>query len=201
MISGRLGICFASCYCEPWLGAQAEVPLRPASIGVGRPDVVAGLSGPHGADRRQLRVRAGAAGQSRRMALRRPPGRLALVYLAAMLYLPRSPAGCCCCRWCSVAGRIADRQPRAVRPRPDILLLGPDARALAAGGHRDHVRRLPGRRDVPRCRAYALKHGQSPAGPWRLPSLEWLERVNSRMLAVSTVFILLGFASGVVLSS
>ena len=40
----------------------------------------------------------------------------------------------------------------------------------------------------------------SAASSWRLPSLEWLERINSRMLAVSTVLILLGFASGLVLS-
>jgi ABC-type uncharacterized transport system permease subunit len=48
--------------------------------------------------------------------------------------------------------------------------------------------------------SYALKHPRFASANWRLPSLEWLERLNGRMLAVSTVLILLGFASGVVLS-
>ena len=48
--------------------------------------------------------------------------------------------------------------------------------------------------------SYALKHARSPANGLRLPSLEWLERVNSRTLGVSAVLIALGFASGVVLS-
>jgi hypothetical protein len=48
--------------------------------------------------------------------------------------------------------------------------------------------------------SYALKHAQASPGGWRLPSLEWLQRINSRMLAVSTLLVLLGFASGVVLS-
>jgi ABC-type uncharacterized transport system permease subunit len=34
----------------------------------------------------------------------------------------------------------------------------------------------------------------------RLPSLEWLERVNSRTLAISTVLIALGFITGIVMS-
>ena len=29
--------------------------------------------------------------------------------------------------------------------------------------------------------SYALKHARSPSNGWRLPSLEWLERVNSRI--------------------
>jgi ABC-type uncharacterized transport system permease subunit len=48
--------------------------------------------------------------------------------------------------------------------------------------------------------SYALKHSRSSANRLRLPSLEWLERVNARTLGISAVLIALGFASGLVLS-
>jgi ABC-type uncharacterized transport system permease subunit len=48
--------------------------------------------------------------------------------------------------------------------------------------------------------SYALKHVRSPVNGLRLPSLEWLERVNSRSLGLSAVLIALGFASGLVMS-
>ena len=48
--------------------------------------------------------------------------------------------------------------------------------------------------------SYALKHARSSAKRLRLPSLEWLERVNSRSLGISAVLIALGFVSGVVMS-
>ena len=48
--------------------------------------------------------------------------------------------------------------------------------------------------------SYSLKHGRSPTGGLRLPSLESLERVNSRSLALSALLMGLGFASGLVLS-
>ncbi len=48
--------------------------------------------------------------------------------------------------------------------------------------------------------SYALKHARSPVNRLRLPSLEWLERVNSRSLGISAVLIALGFASGLVMA-
>jgi hypothetical protein len=48
--------------------------------------------------------------------------------------------------------------------------------------------------------SYAQKHARSPANVLRLPSLEWSERVNSRALGLSAVFLAIGFASGVVMS-
>jgi hypothetical protein len=48
--------------------------------------------------------------------------------------------------------------------------------------------------------SYALKHLRSAANKLRLPSLEWLEHVNSRALGVSAVLIALGFISGIVMS-
>jgi hypothetical protein len=48
--------------------------------------------------------------------------------------------------------------------------------------------------------SYALKHARLSKGGFRLPSLEALERLNSRSLGLSTLLIATGFASGVALS-
>jgi ABC-type uncharacterized transport system permease subunit len=125
---------------------------------------------------------------------------LALVYLAAILYLPRSPSGLLLLPLVLglvAASQIASHQPFA----PDrtfyfwglthglLLLLGTVTMCI---GFLAGVMYL--------MQSYALKHAQSFSANWRLPSLEWLEHANGRMLAVSTVLILLGFGSGVVLS-
>ena len=47
--------------------------------------------------------------------------------------------------------------------------------------------------------SWRLKRKMLPTRGFRLPSLEWLERINSQALAVSTIFITVGFASGIVL--
>ena len=49
--------------------------------------------------------------------------------------------------------------------------------------------------------SYMLKNSQLTASRFRLPSLEWLERLNSRSLGLSTLLVALGFGSGLVLSS
>jgi ABC-type uncharacterized transport system permease subunit len=48
--------------------------------------------------------------------------------------------------------------------------------------------------------SYALKHVHSAVNGLRLPSLEWLERVNGRALGISATLIALGFISGVVMA-
>src|SRR5262249_2347708 len=48
--------------------------------------------------------------------------------------------------------------------------------------------------------SYRLKHKLSASGGVRLPSLEWLERVNHRSILVSVLMIGIGFASGIVLN-
>jgi ABC-type uncharacterized transport system permease subunit len=125
---------------------------------------------------------------------------LALVYLAALLYLPNTPSGIILLPLVLalvLASQVASNEPFA----PDrtfyfwglahglLLLVG--ILTMCVGFLAGILYLL---------QSYALKHTRSIASNWRLPSLEWLENVNSRMLAVSTVFILLGFASGVVLS-
>lgn len=48
--------------------------------------------------------------------------------------------------------------------------------------------------------SYWLKHRRAPDSELRLPSLEWLERTNTAALGVSTLLIGLGFVSGLILS-
>ncbi len=125
---------------------------------------------------------------------------LALVYLAAILYLPRSPSGVVLLPL--VLGLVTASLAASQEPfTPDrtfyfwglahgmLLLLG--ILSMCVGFLAGMMYLL---------QSYALKHARFSLGSWRLPSLEWLERINSRMLAVSTVLILLGFASGLVLS-
>lgn len=48
--------------------------------------------------------------------------------------------------------------------------------------------------------AWRLKHKLPPSQTLRLPSLEWLERINARAIAVSVVALGIGFVSGIVLN-
>jgi ABC-type transport system involved in cytochrome c biogenesis permease subunit len=48
--------------------------------------------------------------------------------------------------------------------------------------------------------SYRLKHKLPAATGSRLPSLEWLERVNSRAILISVLMVGVGFASGIVLN-
>ncbi len=45
-----------------------------------------------------------------------------------------------------------------------------------------------------------LKHKRPPSPGFRLPSLEWLEKVNSRVIILSAILIGLGFLSGIILN-
>jgi hypothetical protein len=47
--------------------------------------------------------------------------------------------------------------------------------------------------------AARLKRKLPPSGRLRLPSLEWLEKINSRVVILSALLILIGFLSGIVL--
>jgi hypothetical protein len=48
--------------------------------------------------------------------------------------------------------------------------------------------------------AWRLKHRRPVAERWRLPSLEWLERVNGRALVISAALLAVGVASGFVVN-
>jgi ABC-type uncharacterized transport system permease subunit len=49
--------------------------------------------------------------------------------------------------------------------------------------------------------SHRLKRKQLPPGRLRLPSLEWLDRINGRAIVLSAVLVAAGFASGVVLNA
>jgi ABC-type uncharacterized transport system permease subunit len=48
--------------------------------------------------------------------------------------------------------------------------------------------------------SYRLKHKLRPMQGLQLPSLEWLERVNTRAIFISAIMLVVGFLSGVVLN-
>jgi len=125
---------------------------------------------------------------------------LAVVYFAALFYLRRSPTGIAllpivlgltlCSRWASTAPLTSQQSLNIWGMIHGVLLLMGTV-AVCIGF-------LAGLMYI--VQSYALKHARSPANGLRLPSLEWLERVNSRTLGVSAVLIALGFASGLVMS-
>jgi ABC-type uncharacterized transport system permease subunit len=125
---------------------------------------------------------------------------LAVVDLAALFYLPRSPTGLVLLPIVLglVIGSIyADPEPLA--PERSSYLWGTfHALVLMLGTVAVCIGFIAGMMYL--VQSYALKHVRSPANGLRLPSLEWLERVNSRALGLSAVFVALGFASGLVMS-
>ena len=126
---------------------------------------------------------------------------LAVVYLAAILYLPRAPSGLFLLPL--VLALIAASLAASSEPfAPDrasrfwgnlhgsVLLL---ATVTVCVGFAAGVMYL--------LQSYWLKHRRPPGSELRLPSLEWLERINTSALAVSALFVALGFISGLVLSA
>jgi ABC-type uncharacterized transport system permease subunit len=124
---------------------------------------------------------------------------LAIIYLAALFYLPRSPTGIVLLP--IVLGLIgssiyADSAP--LTAERSFYLWGLfHGLALLLGTVTVCIGFIAGLMYL--VQSYALKHAQSAANGLRLPSLEWLERVNSRALGLSAVLIALGFASGVLM--
>jgi ABC-type uncharacterized transport system permease subunit len=125
---------------------------------------------------------------------------LAIIYLAALFYLPRTPTGLVLLP--IVLGLIvnsiyADAEPLA--PERSFYLWGMfHGLVLMLGTVAVCIGFLAGLMYL--VQSYALKHVRSSANGLRLPSLEWLERVNSRALGISAVLIALGFASGLLMS-
>jgi ABC-type uncharacterized transport system permease subunit len=125
---------------------------------------------------------------------------LAIIYFASLFYLPRTPTGIVLLP--IILGLIlssywASTQPLA--PERNFYTWGMiHGLLLLLGTVAVCVGFLAGCMYI--VQSYALKHARSPINRLRLPSLEWLERVNSRTLGISAVLIALGFTSGVVMS-
>lgn len=125
---------------------------------------------------------------------------LAVVYFAALFYLPRSPSGIVLLPivlGLILGSRYASPEPLAAERTFYVLGLL-HGLLLLVGTVAVCVGFLAGLMYL--VQSYALKHARSPANKLRLPSLEWLEHVNSRTLGLSAVLIALGFASGLVMS-
>lgn len=125
---------------------------------------------------------------------------LAVVYFAALFYLPRTPTGLVLLpivlglvigsRWASTEPLAAERTFQFWGILHGIvLLLGSVVVCIGFVAGLMYL-----------AQSYALKHANSWSNRLRLPSLEWLEHVNSRALGLSAVLIAFGFLSGVVMS-
>jgi ABC-type uncharacterized transport system permease subunit len=125
---------------------------------------------------------------------------LAIIYLVAVFYLRRSPTGLVLLPivLALVASSVyAGTEPLA--PQRSFYLWGMfHSLMLLLGTVAVCVGFLAGLMYL--VQSYALKHVRSRANGLRLPSLEWLERVNSRALGVSAVLVALGFVSGLAMS-
>jgi len=125
---------------------------------------------------------------------------LAFVYFATIFYLPRTPTGLAMLPivlGLIVGSKFASQTP-LTNERSFYLWGTFHGTVLLLGTVTVSVGFLAGLMYL--LQSYALKHRKSVANRLRLPSLEWLEGVNSRSLGVSAVLIALGFVSGLVMA-
>ena len=125
---------------------------------------------------------------------------LVIAYLYLTYYFPRAAIGMfllpLVLALILAAATWADRQPIASGPAISVwgaihgvlLLLG--TVTVMVGFVAGIIYLLQSRR---------LKQKLPPVGPFRFPSLEWLEKVNSRVIFVSTLLVAGGFISGILL--
>jgi ABC-type uncharacterized transport system permease subunit len=122
---------------------------------------------------------------------------LALIYIGVVLYHSRAPMGLFLLPITlalSAAARFASKEPLVSANVPRIwaqlhgifLMLGTVAVLL---GFVAGVMYL--------VQSYWLKHKLPTSERFRLPSLEWLERMNGRSLAAAAALVALGFVTGV----
>lgn len=122
---------------------------------------------------------------------------LAAVYVAARFYYPQKSLGLFLLPGVLgliAAATLASPQPLAVYEAPRVwglahgILLMLGTVAVLVGFFAGLMYLLQSSR---------LKHKRLASVGFRLPSLEWLERVNSRSLGVATFFVLGGFLTGI----
>ena len=107
---------------------------------------------------------------------------------------------CTCCRWrwrWWRGGRLADRTPFC---RAGLAAVGRRARRRPAAGHAGRDGRFRGRPDVPGAGPAAEAQAAADRPRFRLPSLEWLEKVNSRAIVISALLVGIGFLAGIILN-
>ena len=200
MLSSVPIVVFAACYGIAFLLETATLRRRPAWFPT--PLIVATLAGliVHGVYLVRSAVGANALPISTADWLLWAAWVLAIVYLTTLFYLPRTPTGVALLPiilGLVLGSRFASSSPLATEK--SFFLWGMfHGFALLLGTVTVSLGFLAGLMYL--VQSYALKHRRSAANRLRLPSLEWLERVNSRSLGISAVLISLGFASGLVMS-
>jgi ABC-type uncharacterized transport system permease subunit len=200
MLSGITILIFAACYAIAWGLEAATLRRRPAWFPT--PLIIATIAGLIVQGLYLVRSAIGANSLPISTAdwLLWTAWLLAIVYLTALFYLPRSPTGIVLLpivlglilssRWASTEPLASERSFYVLGMLHGLLLL--------AGTVAVCIGFLAGLMYL--VQSYALKHARSAANRLRLPSLEWLERVNGRTLGISAVLIALGFASGLVMT-
>ena len=126
---------------------------------------------------------------------------LAVVYLLMVFYTPRSAVGLFVLPLTLVliaAAQLASRAPFAAAETSRVWGMI-HAGALLLGTVAVCIGFLAGLMYL--IQSYRLKRSLPPLVNFRLPSLEWLERVNGRSLALSTLTMAVGFFSGVLLTN
>jgi ABC-type uncharacterized transport system permease subunit len=200
MLSGISIICFAACYAIAFAaelaGLKSPFAWRRAVIGIA---MIAGLFA-HTIYLSQIAADATVLPVSTVEWLLLAAWVLAIVYFAALFYLPRTPTGLVLLPivlglivssiWASPVPLGAARSFHVWSLFHGIvLLLGTVAVCVGFVAGLMYL-----------LQSYGLKHVHSAVNRLRFPSLEWLEHVNSRSLGLSAVFIALGFASGLVMT-
>ena len=197
---GTLIICSAAGYAVAFalelLGLRRRLAWRPVAL---RALMLYALAGPHHLSDQKRSQQQCAANFDRRLA---SLGRLAHRnrLLRCLFYLPRSPTGVVLLPitlGLMLSSHWASTEPLASGQSLHIwgMIHG---LMLLAGTVTVCIGFLAGLMYL--AQSYSLKHARSSANGLRLPSLEWLERVNSRTLGLSALLIALGFISGVVMS-
>jgi ABC-type uncharacterized transport system permease subunit len=122
---------------------------------------------------------------------------LAVIYVAVVLYYPRASMGLfllpvtlgliAAARWASTEPLASFAAPRFWgRVHAIFLMLGTVAVLLGFVAGLMYL-----------VQSYRLKHKSPAPERFRLPSLEWLERVNSRSLGAAALLVALGFFTGI----
>jgi ABC-type uncharacterized transport system permease subunit len=198
MLSGISTLCFGACYAIAFMLEIVRLRLRPAWLHI--PLAIATSVGLVAHTLFLFHARADALPISTADWLLWAAWVLALVYLAMIFYLPRTPVGLALVPiifGLILGSKFAGTTPLATQQ--SLYLWGMfHGLALLFGTVTVSIGFLAGLMYL--AQSYALKHRRSAFNRIRFPSLEWLERINSRTLGISAVLIALGFASGLVMS-